>query len=107
MKKIDFLITGMDYGGAETQVKALALALKKRGWSVRVITLMQPVAFVDEFAAAQIPLLSLSVKRGSFWMLPIALWRLVKLLHTNQTSIIHSHMVHANFLARLAKIALS
>lgn len=104
MKKIDFLITGMDYGGAETQVKALVFALKKRGWSVRVITLMQPVAFVDEFAAAQIPLLSLSVKRGHFWMLPTALWRLVKLLRANQTSIIHSHMVHANFLARLARL---
>jgi hypothetical protein len=104
MKKIDFLITGMDYGGAETQVKALVFALKKRGWSVRVITLMQPVAFVDEFAAAQIPLLSLSVKRGRFWMLPIALWRLVTLLRANQTSIIHSHMVHANFLARLARL---
>lgn len=101
---IDFLITSMDYGGAETQIKALALSLKKRGWSVRVITLMQPVAFMDEFAAAQIPLLSLSIKRGNFAMLPIVLWRLTQLLRQNQTEILHAHMVHANFLARLAKL---
>lgn len=101
---IDFLITGMDYGGAETQIKALALNLKKRGWPIRVITLMEPVAFMDEFAAAQIPLLSLSIKRGNFAMLPIALWRLTKLLRQNQTEIIHAHMVHANFLARLARL---
>lgn len=103
-KKIDFLITSMDYGGAETQIKALALNLKKRGWPIRVITLMQPVAFMDEFAEAQIPLLSLSIKRGNFAMLPIALWRLTQLLRQNQTEILHAHMVHANFLARLARL---
>lgn len=103
-KKIDFLITSMDYGGAETQIKALALSLKKRGWSIRVITLMEPVAFMNEFTDAQIPLLSLSIKRGNFAMLPIALWRLTKLLRQNQTKILHAHMVHANFLARLARL---
>lgn len=101
---IDFLITGMDYGGAETQVKALVLNLKRRGWPIRVITLMEPVAFMDEFADAQIPLLSLSIKRGNFAMLPIALWRLTQLLRQNQTQILHAHMVHANFLARLVRL---
>lgn len=103
-RHIDFLITGMDYGGAETQIKALALNLKKRDWPIRVITLMEPVAFMDEFAEAQIPLLSLSIKRGNFAMLPIALWRLTQLLRQNQTEILHAHMVHANFLARLVRL---
>lgn len=97
-----FLTTGLAYGGAETQLVNLATRLKKRGWDVRVVSMLPPQAFTEELAAAGIPLATLNMRRGV--PDPRAVFRLVRILRQWRPHIVHSHMVHANLLARVARI---
>ncbi|NLG84440.1 MAG: glycosyltransferase [Firmicutes bacterium] len=96
-----FLITGLAYGGAETQLVRLATRLKIRGWGIHVISMLPPQAYREELEAIGIPVISLNMRRGV--PDPRALWRLVRILRRERPQILHSHMVHANLLARLAR----
>ncbi len=96
-----FCITGLAYGGAETQLVRLATRLKARGWEVRVISLMPPKAYVKELEAAGIPVASLGIRRKVPDPRPII--RLARLSRAWQPQVVHSHMVHANLLARLVR----
>lgn len=100
--KITFLITGLNYGGAETQLVRLATRLKKRGWDVQVISMISPVAYVEELERAGIPVYSLKMRRGV--PDPRGLFRLVKILQRERPQILHCHMVHANLLGRISRI---
>ena len=97
-----FLITGLAYGGAETQLVNLAISLKKRGWKVRVVSMLPPQAFTEELKEAGIPLSTLNMRRGVAD--PRAVFRLVKILREWKPDIVHGHMVHANLLARVVRI---
>jgi len=96
------VVTGLDYGGAETQVVELALRFKERGWSVGVVTLVPPSVYAPELAAAGVDLTSLDMRRGS--PDPRAAFRLASLYESVRPDVVHSHMVHANILARLARL---
>lgn len=95
------VITGLARGGAETQVVALALGLRARGWNVRVVSLLQPEAFVEELEGAGIPVVSLGMRRGQ--PSPQAVLRLAALFRRWRPHVVHSHMIHANLLARVAR----
>lgn len=97
-----FLITGLSYGGAETQLVNLATKLKCRGWDVRVVSMLPPQAFVEELKNADIPLATLNMRRGVAD--PRAVFRLLKILREWKPDIVHSHMVHANLLARVTRL---
>lgn len=99
--RVLFVSTTLAYGGAETQVMRLAIRLKKRGWDVRVISMMQPKAYVEELEAAGIYVASLGITRKLPDPRPIL--HLVRLIRSWQPDIVHSHMVHANLLARLVR----
>lgn len=103
--KILFLITGLAYGGAETQLVNLATRLKGRGWDVRVVSMLPPQAFTDELKEAGIPLATLNMRRGIAD--PRAVFRLLKILREWKPDIVHSHMVHANLLARITRLMVS
>lgn len=98
--QIVFLITGLAYGGAETQLVNLATSLKKRGWEVRVVSMLPPQAFTEELKEAGIPLLTLNMRRGVAD--PRAVFRLVKMLREWRPQILTSFMFHANLLGRIA-----
>ncbi len=100
--EIAILTTGLAYGGAETQLVNLAISLKKRGWEVRVVAMLPPQAFTEELKEAGIPLSTLNMRRGVAD--PRAVFRLVKILREWRPDIVHSHMVHANLLARVVRI---
>ena len=100
--KVMFLITGLAYGGAETQLVNLATKLKCRGWDVRVVSMLPPQAFVEELKNAHIPLATLNMRRGVADAR--AVFRLLKILREWEPDILHSHMVHANLLARVVRI---
>jgi len=95
-----FLITGLAYGGAETQLVNLAISLKKRGWEVRVVAMLPPQAFTKELKEAGIPLSTLNMRRGA--PDPRAVFRLVKMLREWRPQILTSFMFHANLLGRIA-----
>ena len=92
----------MDYGGAERQVVALAAGFRRRGWDVDVVTLIEPRAFEREFVEAGIGLCSLGMRRSV--PDPRAISRLAALLKRQSPSVVHSHMVHANLMARAARL---
>lgn len=100
-KRISFLATGLNYAGGETQLVNLATRLKARGWDVQVISMLPPKAYTEELAAAGIQLDTLGMNRGM--PDPRSLLRLAELLRGWQPSVLHSHMVHANLLARVTR----
>jgi glycosyltransferase involved in cell wall biosynthesis len=99
--KVLFLITSLDYGGAETQLVSIATRLKKRGWDIQVVSMLPPKAFIEELDGAGIPLKTLNMRRGI--PDPRAIFRLVRILYRLRPDIVHSHMVHANLLARIVR----
>jgi glycosyltransferase involved in cell wall biosynthesis len=101
MPKILYVITGTGRGGAETQVVSLASAFAKRGYGVGIVSLLPPGDFSDELRERGIPLYSLRMKRG--WPSLLALFRFTRIVRRFRPDIIHSHMVHANLLTRIAR----
>lgn len=63
-KRILFLATGLNRGGAEMQVFHLAQGLQARGWDAQVVSLLDGGAMAGEFRMARIPLHHLSMERG-------------------------------------------
>jgi len=102
VKQVLFVITGLAYGGAETQLVHLATRLKARGWDVRVVSLTPPKAYVQELEAAGVPVSSLGIRGKAPDPRPV--FRLAKMIRTWQPQIVHSHMVHANLVARLVRL---
>lgn len=102
MKQVLFVITGLAYGGAETQLVHLATRLKARGWGARVVSLTPPKAYVQELEAAGVPVSSLGIRGKAPDPRPV--FRLAKMIRTWRPQIVHSHMVHANLVARLVRL---
>jgi glycosyltransferase involved in cell wall biosynthesis len=101
MKRILFLVTGLAYGGAETQVVYLATRFKSRGWEVGVVSLIPPKAYIEDFEKADVLVFSLDIRRKLPDPRPIL--RLVQIIRKWQPDVVHSHMVHANLLARIVR----
>jgi len=102
MNRLLFVITGLGLGGAETQVVQLAIRLKSRGWEVGVVSLTPPGILAKELEANGIPVISLGMRRR--FPDPRSLFRLVRIIRLWKSPILHAHMVHANLLARLARL---
>lgn len=100
--RIQFLTTSLMRGGAEIQVMLLACALKERGHEVEVISMIEPEALTEELAAKRIPVVSLRMKQGHTD--PGAVFRLRHHIHKFEPDVVHSHMVHANLLARVTRL---
>jgi len=101
MRHVLLVITDLDYGGAETQVRDVALAFKARGLSVGVVSMLLPVAYQDDLTSAGIHLWSLDMKRK--WPDPRMVWRLANIVRQFKPDVVHSHMIHANLLARASR----
>lgn len=100
-RTIVLLLTSLCYGGAETQVFNVARILKGRGWDVHVISLCAPQAYADELAEAGVRYYSLEMQKG--FPDPRALLKLCRLMRTIRPRVVHSHMIHANIMARVAR----
>jgi len=101
VRRVLFVITDLDYGGAETQVRDVALAFKGRGLSVGVVSMLPPVAYQDELTNAGVRVWSLNMKRKI--MDPRMVWYLVRIVREFKPDIVHGHMIHANLLARVSR----
>ncbi len=94
--------TGLAMGGAETQLVELATRLSQRGWQVHVASMLEPEAFLPQLDAAGIVVHRLHMQRGVAD--PRALLRLASVIRRVRPDVVHSHMVHANLLARVARL---
>ncbi len=104
-KSVCFLITDLDYGGAETLVVNLCKKLNSRHWQVKVISMIPPKAFVELLNSLDIEVESLGMRRGM--PDPRAIFKLARLLRKWRPLVLHSHMVHANLLARIVRLTVS
>lgn len=94
--------TWLSRAGAETQVKDLACELVRRGARVMVVSLRRPDAFVDELHTAGVEVVSLDMTPGVPDVRGIV--RLALQVHRFKPDVVHSHMVHANLLARVTRV---
>ncbi|MBP2001946.1 glycosyltransferase involved in cell wall biosynthesis [Paenibacillus shirakamiensis] len=102
MKKILFLLTGLDYAGAENQVVQLCRALRARNYTVHLISMVRPSAYIDELEEMDVNIQTLHMRKGIAD--PRAIFRLKRMIVDYRPDVIHSHMVHANLLARLTRV---
>lgn len=98
--KIILLITGLDMGGAEKVVTSLADALAAKGHEVLIAYMVG--------AAVVLPM-NVSIKVVSLGMISkidavSAFFKLRRLIRAFQPDVVHSHMLHANILARLVRL---
>jgi glycosyltransferase involved in cell wall biosynthesis len=100
--RVLFVATGLNCGGAETQVFHLAKGLRARGWEVEVVSLLSGGFMANQFRQQRIPLSELGMHRGV--PDPRAVLRLSKIIRSFRPDIVHSHMVHANLLARITRL---
>ena len=99
---VALLTTNLARGGAETQVVQLAVGLRGRGWTVSVISLLPPSAFEQELRSSDVTVFSLGMQPGV--PNPLAFIRLARILRRLRPRLLHSHMFHANVLARAVRL---
>ncbi len=100
--RILFLSTSMGMGGADSQLLAAAQELRGRGHDVLIVSLTPLGPMGLEARALGIPTESLEMRRG--WPDPRGLMRLVRLARGWRPDVVHSHMVHANLMARVLRL---
>jgi glycosyltransferase involved in cell wall biosynthesis len=98
--RILFLITGLEMGGAEQVVIHLADALASKGHEIRIAYMTGLAVVFPKNPNIQLINIAMSSKVG----VVSALFKLRKLLRGFQPDVVHSHMVHANILARLVRL---
>jgi glycosyltransferase involved in cell wall biosynthesis len=96
--RIFLLSTSMGMGGADQQILILARAMLARGHQVRIVALAPLGPMGLEAQGDGIPTESLELRR-SVGDIPRIL-RLVRMIRAWRPDVVHSHMVHANLLAR-------
>ena len=96
--RILLLSTSMGMGGADQQILLLARAMRSRGHEVRIIALapLGPMGLEAQREGIQVESLELGRNLGA---IPRVL-RLVRSIRAWRPDVLHSHMVHANLLAR-------
>lgn len=94
--------TGLGLGGAEQQLVQLSLRFKQRGWQVAVVSMVPPSVYVDLLEEMGVQVYSLNMVKG--FPDPRALLRLARIVRRFQPHVVHSHMIHANLLARITRI---
>ncbi|HVD33695.1 MAG TPA: glycosyltransferase [Gemmatimonadales bacterium] len=100
--RILFLSTSMGMGGADSQLLSAAHGMRSRGHEVRIVSLTQLGPMGLEAQRAGIPTESLDMRRGV--PDPRGLVRLVRLVRAWRPDVLHSHMVHANLMARVLRV---
>ncbi len=101
--RILYLITGLGVGGAETQVHALCGRLAALGHGVLLISLTDVAPVFATGAGFRVCALGMTKRAGS----AIAAYRkLLRLARELQPDVVHSHMFHANVLARLLRLSM-
>lgn len=93
--------TSLGLGGADRQVLDLALAFDERGWTVAVVSLIPPEPWPSELVEAGIHVATLGMRPGIAD--PRSLARFARLVRRWKADVVHSHMFHANLLARLTR----
>ncbi|MFJ2994543.1 glycosyltransferase [Pandoraea sp. NPDC087047] len=99
--RIALFVTGLQLGGAETQVAALAQGFLARGHEVALISLTGTCAIALP-KSSQLTLVELKASKSPGSLIG-ALAKLAAYFREWRPDIVHAHMVHANLMARVAR----
>ncbi len=99
-RRVLFVITDLDVGGAEKCCVQLATGLDRSRWSPAVCSLSTPGALAERLIMSGVPVHSLDARRG--WHGPAAVARLARLIARTQPDVVHTILFHANVIGRLA-----
>jgi glycosyltransferase involved in cell wall biosynthesis len=100
--RVLFLSTSMGMGGADKQLLSAAQEIRSRGHEVLIVSLTPLGPMGLEARSIGIPTESLGMRRG--FADPRGLVRLVRLVRAWRPDVLHSHMVHANIMARALRL---
>ena len=100
--RVLFLSTSMGMGGADSQLLSAAQLLQARGHDVIIVSMTPLGPMGLQARALGIRTESLEMRRGV--PDPRGLLRLARLTRAWRPDVIHSHMVHANLLARALRL---
>jgi glycosyltransferase involved in cell wall biosynthesis len=100
--KILLLSTSMGMGGADKQILTAAQQLRAEGHELMIVSLTELGPMGHQARSSGIPTESLEMPRGVAH--PRGLIRLIRLVRRWKPDLIHSHMVHANLMARLIRV---
>lgn len=97
-----FLSTSMGMGGADKQLLSAAREMRVRGHDILIVSLTPLGPMGLEARSLGIPTQSLEMRRGV--PDPRGLVRLARLAWAWKPDVVHSHMVHANLMARVLRL---
>jgi glycosyltransferase involved in cell wall biosynthesis len=97
-----FLSTSMGMGGADQQLLSAAEVLRSRGHEVLIVSLTELGPMGLEARSLGLRTESLEMRRGI--PDPRGLVRLVRLVRAWRPDVLHSHMIHANLMARALRL---
>lgn len=102
--KILFVITGLKMGGAERQLSDLADCLVKFGHTVKIVSLTAKAETGVLPKHKNIETVYLNMNKNPFSFITTYL-KLSTIIREFRPDVVHSHMVHANIMARLVRIS--
>lgn len=100
--RVLFLSTSMGMGGADQLLLSAAQELRARGHEVLIVSLTPLGPMGLEAKGLGIPTQSLDMRRGV--PDPRGLVRLGRLVRAWKPDVLHSHMIHANLMARVLRL---
>jgi glycosyltransferase involved in cell wall biosynthesis len=100
--RVLLLSTSMALGGADQQLLSAAAELRRRGHEVLIVSLTALGPMGLEARKLGIPTESLEMRRGI--PDPRGLFRLARVVRRWRPDLVHSHMVHANLMARALRL---
>ena len=100
--RVLFLSTSMGLGGADQQLLSAAQVLRDRGHEIRIVSLTPLGPMGLQARSLGLATDSLEMRRGV--PDPRGLARLVRIVRAWKPDVVHSHMVHANLMARALRL---
>jgi glycosyltransferase involved in cell wall biosynthesis len=100
--RVLFLSTSMGMGGADQQLLSAAQEMQSRGHDILIVSLTPLGPMGLEAQRLGLPVESLAMRRGV--PDPRGLMRLARLVRAWRPQVVHSHMIHANLMARALRL---
>lgn len=100
-----FVITSLNHGGAETQLlRMIQYFIQHSDYEIKVVVMVSPnySKFKDQIIMSGIEYTDLGAARGKFTLKNLV--DFLKVIKAFKPDVVHSHMIHANLLARFSRL---